>query len=140
MCEIYFMYKTYYKKENVIVWYFLLALIIGLIIFGYVLIHYFVWQVLPLLIMIIIKIIKLSKNNTNPIIKLDDNGLTIINEVLGNPFYAYNDISAIKMQSKALNGYIKTKSKKHKIRIDTVAIDLVDQQEIENKVNAKITL
>ena len=134
------MYKTYYKKENVIVWYFLLALIIGLIIFGYVLIHYFVWQVLPLLIMIIIKIIKLSKNNTNPIIKLDDNGLTIINEVLGNPFYAYNDISAIKMQSKALNGYIKTKSKKHKIRIDTVAIDLVDQQEIENKVNAKITL
>jgi len=140
LCEIYFMYKTYYKKENVIVWYFLLALIIGLIIFGYVLIHYFVWQVLPLLIMIIIKIIKLSKNNTNPIIKLDDNGLTIINEVLGNPFYAYNDISAIKMQSKALNGYIKTKSKKHKIRIDTVAIDLVDQQEIENKVNAKITL
>jgi len=134
------MHKTYYKKENIIVWYFLLALIIGLIIFGYVLIHYFVWQVFPLIIMVIGKIAKLSKNNTNPIIKLDDEGLTIINEVLGNQFYAYNDISAIKMQSKALNGYIKTKSKKYKIRIDTVAIDLVDQQEIENKVNAKITL
>jgi hypothetical protein len=134
------MQKTYYKKENILVWYFLLALTIGLIIFGYVLAHYFVWQVVPLIIMVIGKIVKLSKNNTNPIIELDDKGLTIINDVLGNKFYAFSDISAIKMQSKALNGYIKTKSKKHKIRIDTVAIDLVDQQEIENMVNAKITL
>jgi hypothetical protein len=134
------MHKTYYKKESITVWYFLLILTIGLIIFGYVLARYFVWQVLPLIIMIIIKIIKLSKNNINPIIELDDKGLTIINNVLGNPFYAYSDISAIKMQSKVLNGYIKIKSKKHKIRIDSVAIDLIDQQEIENTVNAKITL
>jgi len=65
--------------------------------------------------------------------------LTTINSKLGNQFYAFDDISAIHMNSKLLNGYIKIKSKKNKkIRIDSVAIDLVDQQEIENLVNSKI--
>jgi len=133
------MHKTYYKKENISIWYFLLILIIALIIFGYVLIHYFVWQALPLLVMIISKINKLSNNNTSPIIELDNNGLTIVNPVLGDKIYLYSDISDIYMNSKALNGYMKLKSSKKKIRIDSVAIDLVDQQEIESIIKAKIT-
>ncbi len=120
-------------------WYFIIALCLGLIIFAYTLIRYVAWQVIPLVFIAIAKINTISKNSLQEIITLDDKGLTIINETLGNPFYSYSDITAIKMQSKALNGYIKIKSKKFKIRIDTVAIDLVDQQEIENIVNAKIT-
>jgi hypothetical protein len=130
------MEKTYYKKENILIWYVLLALIIGLIIFAYVLIHYFVWQVIPLLVMIISKISKLSKNNTSPAIELNEEGLIVVNPKLGNQLYTYNDITEIKMNSKYLNGYIKVKSKK--IRIDTVAIDLVDQQEIVTFVKSKI--
>ncbi|HIP34112.1 MAG TPA: hypothetical protein EYG89_05255 [Bacteroidia bacterium] len=132
------MTKTYYKKENILVWYFLLALTIGLIIFGYVLIRYFVWQVLPLIIMILSKIFKLSKNNTSPIIELNNTGIKILNPVLGDQFYPYTDISKIHLNSKTLNGYIKLKSKKKKIRIDSVAIDINDQKEISTFINNKI--
>ena len=132
------MTKTYYKKENILVWYFLLALTIGLIIFGYVLVRYFVWQVLPLIIMIISKIFKLSKNNTSPIIELNNTGIKILNPVLGDQFYPYTDISKIHLNSKTLNGYIKLKSKKKKIRIDSVAIDLYDQKQIVETVNSYI--
>ena len=134
------MIKTYYKKENITVWYLLLILIFGLLIFGYTLIHYFLWQVLPLAIMIITKIAKLSKNNINPIIELDDTSITIINPILGNKNYLYKDISEIHLNSKALNGYILLKFNKKKIRVDSVAIDLIDQQEIVRIVNSKITL
>ncbi len=133
------MIKTYYKKENITVWYFLLALTIGLIIFGYVLARYFVWQVLPLIIMVVGKIYNLSKNNVTPIIELNDTGLTTINAVLGDKSYAYEDISEVHLNSKAFNGYIKLKSTKKKVRIDSVAIDLIDQQEIMNLVNTKIS-
>ena len=133
------MTKTYYKKENITVWYFLLALTIGLIIFGYVLAHYFAWQVVPLIGLVITKITKLSKDNVSPIIKLDDTSLTVLNPVLGDKNYLYSDISEIHLNSKLFNGYIKLKSQKKKIRIDSVAIDLVDQQEITKIVNAKIT-
>lgn len=133
------MKKTYYKKENILIWYLLLALTIGLIIFGYVLVRYFVWQVLPLIIMVIGKIVKLSKNNTNPIIALDDTSLTVLNPVLGNKVYLYSDISRIQLNSKALNGFIKLKSTNKKVRIDSVAIDLIDQQDIVMQVTNKIT-
>jgi hypothetical protein len=86
--------------------------------------------------MIISKISKLSKNNTSPAIELNEEGLIVVNPKLGNQLYTYNDITEIKMNSKYLNGYIKVKSKK--IRIDTVAIDLVDQQEIVTFVKSKI--
>ena len=133
------MTKTYYKKENITIWYFLLLLVFGLIAFGYILIKYIVWQVIPLLAIAIFKIQALKDNHISPIIELDDKGLTTINPELGNQFYAFDDISAIHMNSKLLNGYIKIKSKKNKkTRIDSVAIDLVDQQEIENLVNSKI--
>jgi len=133
------MTKTYYKKENITIWYLLLLLVIGLIAFGYILVKYIVWQVIPLLAIAILKIQTLKNNHISPIIALDDKGLTTINPKLGNQFYAYDDISAIHLNSKSLNGYIKVKSKKNKkIRLDTVAIDLIDQREIENLVNSKI--
>ena len=134
------MTKTYYKKENITVWYFLLVLVIGLLILGYTLIHYFIWQVLPLIIMIITKTAKLSKNNINPIIELDDTSITVINSALGNKNYLYKDISKIHLNSKAFNGYIKLKFDRKKIVLDSVAIDLIDQQEIARIVNSKITL
>ena len=133
------MTKTYYKKENITIWHLLLLLVLGLIAFGYILIKQIVWQVIPLLAIAILKIQALKNNHINPIIKLNEDGLTTINTKLGNQFYAFNDISAIHINSKLLNGYIKVKSKRNKkIRIDSVAIDLIDQQEIENLVNSKI--
>jgi len=132
------MTKTFYKKENITVWYLLLLLVLGLIAFGYILIKYIVWQVIPLLVMVIFKIQALKNNPISPIIELSEDGLTTINPKLGNQFYAFDDISAIKMNSKLLNGYIKVKSKKNKkTRLDSVAIDLIDQQEIVNLVNSK---
>ncbi len=133
------MTKTYYKKENTTIWYLLLLLVLGLIAFGYILIKQIVWQVIPLLAIAIFKIQTLKKNHISPIIELDDKGLTTINPKLGNQFYNFDDISAIHMNSKSLNGYIKIKSKNNKkIRLDSVAIDLIDQQEIVNYVNSKI--
>jgi len=134
------MNKTFYRKENIFIWYVLLVLIIGLILFGYLLIHYFVWQAIPLLVIIIAKINTLHKNSVSPIIILNEEGLMVVNPKLGNQLYRYNDIKAIKMDSKYLNGYIKVKSKKFKIRLETVAIDLVDQKEIVKLVNQKAHL
>ena len=133
------MNKTFYRKENIFIWYVLLVLIIGLILFGYLLIHYFVWQAIPLLVIIIAKINTLRKNSVSPIIILNEEGLTVVNPKLGNQLYTYDDITAIKMDSKYLNGYIKVKSKKFKIRIETVAIDLADQEEIVVFVNKKLS-
>ena len=91
------MNKTYYKKENITLWYLLLFLVLGLIAFGYILIKYIVWQVIPLLAMIVFKIQTLKNNHISPIIILSEDGLTTINPKLGNQFYAFDDISAIHM-------------------------------------------
>lgn len=86
----------------------------------------------------IFKVYDINKNPKKPTIELNDNGLTLINKKSGNQFCTYDDISFMKMNSKALNGYLKLKSTKKKVIIDYVALDLLDQKEIVMYISKKI--
>ena len=131
------MTKTYSKKENKFLWYFILALCIGLLIFGWLLVEYFAWQVMPLIVITIVKIAKLHKNPFTPVIELTDTGIQLLTP--NNNFYAFTTISSIHLQDRAFNGYLKLKDSKKKIIIDSVAIPFEDQKEIAALINQKIT-
>jgi hypothetical protein len=129
--------KTYYKKENKYLWYFILALCTGLIIFGWWLVEYFAWQVMPLIAISIAKTIGISKNPSTPVIELNEDGLQLL--TLNNtPLYSFSNISEIHIEDRSFNGYIKLKDSNKKIRLDSVAIPLEDQKEIAALVNQKI--
>lgn len=131
------MTKTFYQKENVKLWYFIIILCLGVIVFGYTLIEYFAWQVLPVIAIGISKIIKLNKNPEAEAIVLNEEGITLLNSP-NKPSYLYSNISDIKMESKYTNGYLFLKDTKKKIIINSVAIDLEDQKEIVNLIRTKI--
>ncbi len=130
--------KTYYKKENKYLWYFILTLCTSLIVFGWWLVKYFAWQVLPLVVITIAKIIKLQKDPRTAVIELNENGLQLLT-IKDKPFYGFSNISSIQLEDRAFNGYLKLKDAKKKIRLDSVAIPLEDQKEIAAFVNSKIT-
>ncbi|GEM_PF-3672512 len=132
------MTQTYYQKENVLLWYLVLTLCVGLVIFGYTLVKYFAWQVFPIIIIGVVKIYKLHKNPETPVIELDDNGIRLLTSK-DKPFYRFKDISDIQMNSKSFNGFLKLKSQKKKVIINSVAIPIYDQKEIAAFVNSKIT-
>ncbi|MBJ2175703.1 hypothetical protein JBL43_15730 [Aureibaculum sp. A20] len=131
------MTKTYCKKENVILWYFLLALGIGIMLFGWFLVKYFAWQAFLIFGVAIPKIISISKNPITPVIELNDKGLKLLT-IAEQPFYEFSNIASIQMDSRSFNGKIKLKDAKKKIVIDSVAISLQDQQEIVAFVNQRI--
>ncbi len=132
------MNKVYYKNESKLVWYLLLVFTVAVVLTGYLLVNYFAWQLIPLWAIIGGKIYAISTNPPVAIVQLDDEGMTMLNEKLGNTFYAYEDILSIKMNSKALNGHLKLKSKKGKTHLDSVTIQIEDQREIVRLVTSKI--
>jgi len=132
------MTQTYYQKENIYLWYFVVLLCVGALIFGYTLVRYFAWQVFPIIVIGAVKIYKLHKNPETPVIELDENGITLLT-AKDNPFYLFKDISSIQMNSKSINGFLKLKSQKKKVIINSVAIAIDDQKEIAAFVNSKIT-
>ena len=79
------------------------------------------------------------KNEEIPVIKLNEEGLTVLKENQENDFYAYSDISEIQIHSNLLNGYLKTKNNPKKIHLDTVAINIVKQEEIVKIVTSKLS-
>ena len=129
--------KTYYKKENKYLWYFILALCTGLIFFGWWLVKYFAWQVIPLIAISIGKIISISKKPHTAVIKLNDSGIQLLTAD-EHPLYVFSNISKIHLQSRGFNGYLKLKDSKNKIILDSAAIPLEDQKEIAALVNQKI--
>ncbi|MEP2240274.1 MAG: hypothetical protein ABJI22_18045 [Maribacter sp.] len=131
------MTKIYYKKENLLLWYFLLAAGIGLPIFGWILIEYFAWQALPLIGIAIYKIISISNKPIIPVIELSDEGINLLSSQDKN-FYPFNNIKKINLDSRALNGYIKLKNPDKKVILDSVAISITDQREIADFVNQRI--
>ena len=108
------MNKTYYRKENVHLWYLIIFLGIALLVFGYTLVRYFAWQVLPIIAIGVGKLISLSKNPEVATISLNDEGITLLNNSEDPPFYEYANISAIKIDSKAFNGHLRLKNPKKK--------------------------
>lgn len=131
------MTKIYFKKENLLIWYFLLATGIGLLIFGWLLIEYFAWQALLLFGFAISKIISISKKPITPVIELNDEGITLLG-LNDQPFYPFVNINKIHLDSRALNGYIKLKNSGKKIILDSVAISVKDQREITAFINQRI--
>ncbi|WP_282049752.1 hypothetical protein [Maribacter aquivivus] len=131
------MTKIYFKKENLLIWYFLLATGIGLLIFGWLLIEYFAWQALLLFGIAISKIISISKKPITPVIELNDEGITLLG-LNDQPFYPFVNINKIHLDSRALNGYIKLKNPDKKIILDSVAISVKDQKEITAFINQRI--
>ncbi len=131
------MTQTYNQKENVYLWYFIVFLCTGALIFGYTLVQYFAWQVFPIIVIGGAKIYKLYKNPEMPAIELCDTGIALLTSN-DNPFYSYTDISSIQMNSKSFNGHLKLKNQKKKVIINSVAIALEDQKEIVAFVESKI--
>jgi hypothetical protein len=107
------MTKTYQKKENLFLWYFILILCIGLLIFGWLLVKYFVWQAFMPIGIAVSKIITLGKKPTLDIIELNNEGIKTLS-ASNTSFYAYTNIESIHMNSKALNGHLRLKDSKKK--------------------------
>jgi len=133
------MTKTYYQKENINLWYIITVMCIGVIVFGFMLIKYFAWQVLPIIAIGISKIIKLSKNPEVEAIALNEERITLLN-LPNHASYLFSNIADIKLGSKFTNGYLVLKDTKKKVILNSVAISLEDQKEINALIKSKIEL
>ena len=131
------MTRIYFKKENLILWYFLFAMGVAILIFGWLLIEYFAWQAILILSISISKIIGINKKPITPILELNDEGITLLG-LKDHPFYPFANINIIHIDSRALNGYIKLKNPNKKVILESVAISIKDQREIAAFVNQKL--
>ncbi len=130
---------TYTKKENPYIW-FGITILASLVFYaGIYYVNYYLWILLPIIILGITKAIKILNNPKVPVLKLDSNGLTVLKKNEENVLYPYHEITEVHIYSKLLNGYIKTKDNSKKIHLDTVAIDIEDQKEITEIITSKIT-
>jgi hypothetical protein len=130
----------YSKKENPYIYFGLSLALFAVFYAGIYYVNYYLWIVLPALAFVMAKGFTILKTPEVPVIKLDDSGITTIHENKGaSLFYAYKDISVIKMQSNYLNGYLKLTGKNKKIILDSVAIPIDKQREIVNIVSLKIS-
>lgn len=132
------MSTIYSKKENTYLYFILALLLFTIFIAGIYFVNYYVWYVLAPVILLIVKGFTILKKEETPVIKLDDEGITVLKENIENTLYAYKDIIEIKINSNYFNGFIKTRNEKRKIILDSVAIPLDKQQEIEKTVNSRI--
>ena len=132
------MNKTYYKNENKYLYFGISIAALIVFIVGINLVDLYLWILIPAILFMAIKGIQIHKTPATAVLKIDQKGLTIINKKSGNKYYSFKDIEFIKMNSKSLNGHLKIKNQKKKIILDSVAIDLNDQQEIVEVVNNKI--
>lgn len=129
---------VYSKKENPYIWFGIALITIITFFVGAHYVNYYPWIVIPITMIAIAKGIKILKKPKVPVIKLDDTGITILKEDGKSDLYLYNDIKEVHINSKLLNGYIKTKDNSKKIHLDTVAIDLEKQKEITEIIASKI--
>lgn len=127
----------YSKKENPYLYFVLALLVLGAFIAGIYFVNYYLWYILAPVVLLTVKGFNILKKEEIPVIKLNDDGLTVLKENQENIIYAYSDISEIKMNSNLFNGFIRIKNYSKKIHLDSVAIPLSKQAEIENMVNAR---
>lgn len=129
----------YSKKENPYIYFGLSLALLAVFYAGIYYVNYYLWVVLPALAFIAAKGFAILKTPEVPVIRLDEGGITTIHKNKdSNLFYAYKDISAIKMHSRYLNGHIKLIDKNKKVVLDSVAIPIDKQREIVNIVSLKI--
>lgn len=129
---------TYTKKENPYIWFGITILASIVFYAGIYYVNYYLWVLLPIIILGIAKGLKTLNKPKVPVLKLDGKGLTVLKENEENILYPYHEITEVHIYSKLLNGYIKTKYNSRKIHLDTVAIDMEDQKEITEIITSKI--
>ena len=127
----------YSKKENPYLYFVLALLVLGAFIAGIYFVNYYLWYILAPVVLLTVKGFNILKKEEIPVIKLNNEGLTVLKENQENIIYAYSDISEIKMNSNLFNGFIRIKNHSKKVHLDSVAIPLSKQAEIENIVNAR---
>lgn len=87
----------YSKKENPYLYFVLALLILVLFIVGVYFVNYYLWYVFAPIVLLVIKGAKIMKCKEVPVIKLNEEGLTVLKENQENDFYAYSDISEIQI-------------------------------------------
>ncbi|WP_397363355.1 hypothetical protein [Olleya sp. R77988] len=128
----------YSKKENPHLYFILGLAILIIFIAGIYFVDRYLWYILVPMGIIINKGINITKNKVIPVIKLNNEGLTILKENQENILYPYSDIVEISMNSNLLNGFLKTKDNSKKIHLNSVAIPITKQKEIVDIVTSKI--
>ena len=128
--------KTYNQKQNP-KWFFLL----GIAFVGIYLIIYYVWNqhtwlLIPITILLFVKAFKIQKNPVLPAVSIDEEGMYVH---FKKAKYTYSEIAEIKLGSKYKDGYIVLKSTGKKVPLNSVAMSLEDQAEIQSVVQRKIT-
>jgi len=128
----------YSKKENPYLYFILVLLLLVSFIAGAYFVNRYFWYILIPIGFLFKKGLNILKNKEVPVIKLDNEGLTLLKENKENILYSYQEIIEIHMNSNFLNGFIKTKNESSKIHLDSVAIPLTKQKEIVEIVNDRI--
>ena len=127
----------YSKKENPKLYFYLALLLLGVFFTAAYIINLYLWLVLVPITFLFTKGVYLLKQVATPVLKLDNEGLTLLKENQSNPLYIYQDIVEIKMNSNWYNGFIRTKNSSKKIPLDSIAIPITQQKEIVQLINKK---
>jgi hypothetical protein len=127
----------YSKKENPKLYFYLALILLGVFFTAAYIINLYLWLVLVPITFLFTKGVYLLKQVATPVLKLDNEGLTLLKENQSNTLYNYQDIVEIKMNSNWYNGFIRTKNSSKKIPLDSIAIPITQQKEIVQLINKK---
>ena len=89
----------YSKKENPYLYFVLALLIIVTFIAGIHFVNIYLWYILIPIGFLVIKGLNILKSEEIPVIKLDKEGLTVLNKNKENTVYQYKEIIEIHMNS-----------------------------------------
>ncbi|SFI99490.1 hypothetical protein [Olleya namhaensis] len=128
----------YSKKENPKLYFTIALLLLGVFFTAAYAINQYLWLVLVPITFLFTKGLYLLKQIETPVLKLDNEGLTLLKENQSNTLYIYQDIVEIKMNSNWSNGFIRTKNSSKKIPLDSIGIPIKQQKEIVQLINKKL--
>ena len=128
----------YSKKENPKLYFSLALLLFGMFLSSIYFINQYLWLLLAPTVLLFTKGVYLLKQVATPVLKLDNEGLTLLKENQSNTLYNYQDIVEIKMNSNLFKGFIRTKNSSKKVNLDSVAIPIKQQKEIVQLINKKL--
>ena len=128
----------YSKKENPKLYFTIALLLLGVFFTAVYAINQYLWLVLVPITFLFTKGLYLLKQVETPVLKLDNEGLTLLKENQSNTLYNYQDIVEIKMNSNLFKGFIRTKNSSKKVNLDSVAIPIKQQKEIVQLINKKL--
>ena len=128
--------KTYYQKQNP-KYFVAISVVLIAIYFGiYYFLHQHAWLMIPVAILLFVKARQVQKNPISSAITIDEEGIYIHSK---KTKYEYAELADIQLGSKYKDGYVLLKDARKKVHLNSVAISLEDQEEIQSVVQSKIT-